>query len=51
MASPGVIPKILEKIQNARKPERFTQDFLETKLARMLHELPNFREPEPLRHV
>ena len=32
MASPGLIPKILEKIQNARKPERFTQDFLETKL-------------------
>lgn len=32
MASPGVIPKILEKIQNARKPERFTQDFLGTKL-------------------
>ncbi|MBG6207653.1 hypothetical protein IWQ49_002309 [Labrenzia sp. EL_126] len=32
MLSPGVIPKILEKIQNARRPERFTQDFLETKL-------------------
>lgn len=31
MASPGLIPKILEKIQNARKPERFTQDFLERK--------------------
>ena len=33
MVSPGLIPKILEKIQNARKPERFTQDYLETKLA------------------
>ncbi|MBO6835633.1 MAG: DUF5343 domain-containing protein [Alphaproteobacteria bacterium] len=32
MVSPGTIPKILEKIQNARRPERFTQDFLETKL-------------------
>lgn len=32
MVSPGVIPKVLEKIQNARRPERFTQDFLETKL-------------------
>ena len=32
MVSPGLIPKILEKIQNARRPERFTQDFLETKL-------------------
>jgi len=32
MLSTGVIPKILEKIQNARRPERFTQDFLETKL-------------------
>lgn len=32
MASPGLIPKILEKIQEARRPERFTQDFLETKL-------------------
>ena len=32
MVSPGSIPKILEKIQNARRPDRFTQDFLETKL-------------------
>ena len=32
MISTGLIPKILEKIQNARRPERFTQDFLETKL-------------------
>lgn len=32
MTSTGLIPKILEKIQNARRPERFTQDFLETKL-------------------
>lgn len=32
MASPGLIPKILEKIQQARRPDRFTQDFLETKL-------------------
>lgn len=32
MLSTGSIPKILEKIQNAKRPERFTQDFLETKL-------------------
>ena len=32
MTSPGLVPKILEKVQNARRPERFTQDFLETKL-------------------
>lgn len=32
MLSPGLIPKILGKIQEARRPERFTQDFLETKL-------------------
>ena len=32
MLSTGSIPKILGKIQNARRPERFTQDFLETKL-------------------
>ena len=32
MLSTGLIPKILEKIQNARRPERFTQDFLGTKL-------------------
>ena len=32
MVSVGLIPKILEKIQNAKRPERFTQDFLETKL-------------------
>lgn len=33
MLSPGRIPTILGKIQQARRPERFTQDFLETKLA------------------
>ena len=32
MRSTGIIPKILEKIQNAKRPERFTQDFLGTKL-------------------
>lgn len=32
MVSPGLVPKILEKIQQARRPDRFTQDFLETKL-------------------
>ena len=32
MLATGLIPKILEKIQNARRPDRFTQDFLETKL-------------------
>jgi hypothetical protein len=32
MVSPGNIPKILGKIVEARRPERFTQDFLETKL-------------------
>ena len=32
MASPGIIPKILSKMQEARRPDRFTQDFLETKL-------------------
>lgn len=32
MASPGLIPKILGKIQEARRPDRFTLDFLETKL-------------------
>ena len=32
MLAMGLIPKILEKIQYARRPERFTQDFLETKL-------------------
>ena len=32
MTSLGLISKILEKIQSARRPERFTQDFLETKL-------------------
>jgi hypothetical protein len=32
MVSPGLIPKVLTKIQEARRPERFTQDFLETKL-------------------
>ena len=32
MLSPGLIPKIFERIASARRPERFTQDFLETKL-------------------
>jgi hypothetical protein len=32
MASPGLVPKILAKMQEARRPERFTQDFLENKL-------------------
>lgn len=32
MIAPGLIPKILEKVQQARRPERFTQDFLGTKL-------------------
>lgn len=32
LASPGLIPKIFAKIQEARRPDRFTQDFLETKL-------------------
>ena len=32
IAQPSVIPKALEKIQNAATPEKFTQDFLETVL-------------------
>lgn len=32
LASPGAIPKVLSKVEEARRPERFTQDFLETKL-------------------
>lgn len=32
LASPGLIPKILSKMQEARRPDRFTVDFLETKL-------------------
>jgi hypothetical protein len=32
MVSPGLIPKILGKIAEARRPDRFTQDFLEVKL-------------------
>ncbi len=32
MASPGSVRTVLEKIIEARVPERFTQDFLETKL-------------------
>ena len=32
MLSTGLIPTILEKIHQARRPDRFTQDFLETKL-------------------
>lgn len=32
MLSSGLVTKILTKIQEARKPDRFTQDFLDTKL-------------------
>lgn len=32
LTTPGVIPRIFAKIPEARRPERFTQDFLETKL-------------------
>lgn len=32
MSSPGLVPKILAKMQEARRPDRFTQDFLENKL-------------------
>lgn len=32
MVAPGSIPRIMAKIQEARRPERFTQDFLETML-------------------
>lgn len=32
LASPGLVPKVFAKIQEARRPERFTQDFLATKL-------------------
>lgn len=32
MVAPGVIPKTLTKIREARRPERFTQDYLETML-------------------
>ncbi|WP_139247279.1 DUF5343 domain-containing protein [Hyphomicrobium sp. NDB2Meth4] len=32
MVAPGLIPKILTKIEEAKRPERFTQDFLGTKL-------------------
>jgi hypothetical protein len=32
LVTPGLAPKILAKIQEARRPDRFTQDFLETKL-------------------
>ncbi|APX15178.1 hypothetical protein BWR17_04475 [Phaeobacter inhibens] len=32
MASPGLLPKILEKIKSAQRPEKFSQDFLGTKL-------------------
>ncbi|WP_417820637.1 DUF5343 domain-containing protein [Terasakiella sp.] len=32
MAAPGLIGKILPKIQEARRPDRFTQDYLATKL-------------------
>lgn len=32
MVSSGLIPKILTKIEEAKRPDRFTQDFLGTKL-------------------
>jgi hypothetical protein len=32
MVTPGLIPRILGKITEARRPDRFTQDFLETRL-------------------
>ena len=32
MVASGLVTKILHKIIEARRPERFTQDFLETKL-------------------
>lgn len=32
LISPGTVPKILQKIKEARQPEIFTQDFLSTKL-------------------
>jgi hypothetical protein len=32
MVTPGVIPRVLTKIREARRPERFTQDYLETML-------------------
>ncbi len=32
LASPGTVKTVLDKIITARTPERFTQDFLETKL-------------------
>ena len=32
MSTPGLIPRVFSKIQEARRPDRFTQDFLETKL-------------------
>ena len=32
LTTPGLIPRIFAKISEARRPERFTQDFLETKL-------------------
>jgi len=32
VAQPGTVIKILQKIKEAKTPERFTQDFLKTKL-------------------
>jgi hypothetical protein len=32
MVAPGLIPKILTKVEEAKRPDRFTQDFLGTKL-------------------
>lgn len=32
LPSPGTVPKVFDKITEARTPERFTGDFLETKL-------------------
>ena len=32
LTASGVIPKVLEKVKAAATPDRFTQDFLATKL-------------------
>ena len=48
MLSTGLIPKILEKVQNARRPERFTLDFLETKLG---YSASSARPVIPLPHL
>jgi len=36
LSYPGCIPRILNKIKEAQTPERFTYDFLETKLVPFL---------------